>query len=163
MKNYRAWFYAVSALILCIILFSSCCKMADCERSYTRVTFVNLSNPKVTDTFYLRRYKLNTNFTIKLDTAIYIKNKNFYVVEFRRDSTVVSPITFNTPKLYFVDQGYDYELVLPAIGKVSRMSEIVEENFEERFCGMARQLCYTQIRSAKVDGVTYYGSAVIKN
>ena len=163
MKNFRAWFFSVSALMLFIVLFSSCCKRVDCERGYTKVTFINLSNPTVLDTFYLRRYKLNTNFSIKIDTAIYIKNKNFYIQAHRGDSTVVSQIAFNTAKLFFVEAGYDYELVLPAIGKVSRISDVIEENFEEKFCGMARQLCYTSIRSAKVDGVIYNGTAVIKN
>src|SRR6478736_2203129 len=83
MESFTGRFYFASGLLLFVLAFSGCCKTADCARGYTHVTFSGWSIPTAYDTFYLRRYRLNTNFSDKLDTVIYIKNKNYEIVQFR--------------------------------------------------------------------------------
>ena len=156
--------YALLALVsLSAGLLSSCCKTVDCTPGYADISFVDMSTTDI-DTLYLRRYKLNTNFADKIDTAIYRLNQNLLISAVRRDTIILRPLESSTiTKTFFVEAGFDYELVMPATGKISRITNITMSNIEERFCGMAKRLCYAQIQSSKVDAVAYNVGVVIKN
>lgn len=157
-------FYALLALVsLSAGLLSSCCKMVDCTAGNAEIATVNLSTADI-DTFYLRRYKLNTNFAQKIDTVTFRLNENFWVVGNDMDTLrIQSFYNPSIPKQFWVDAGFDYELVLPAIGKISRITNVTMSNTEEKICGMARRLCYAQIQSSTVDGVAYNVGVVVKN
>lgn len=163
MTNLSARNYSVAFFLLLIGFLSSCCKTVDCTRGFTTVSFVQFMPPEL-DSFYLRRYKINTNFSVKQDTAIYRIGQNIFYKEHKRDTSVVQPVNLSTiPKLFFIEEGYDYELVLPSIGKISRITDVKEGNYEQKFCGMERRLCYTQIQTVRVDGILHQGSVIIKN
>jgi len=157
-------FYAILALVsLSACLLSSCCKTVDCTSGNAEIAIVNLNIPDI-DTLYLRRYKLNTNFGEKIDTTIYRLNQNLLISASRRDTVLLRPLeSSNILKSFFVEAGFDYELVLPATGKISRITNVTMSNTEEKICGMAKRLCYAKIQSSKVDGVAYNVGVVIKN
>lgn len=162
MTNLSVRNYSVVFFLLVIGFLSSCCRNVDCTRGFTTVSFVQFMPPDL-DSFYLRRYKINTNFSVKLDTVIYKIRQNIFYKEHKRDTSVVQPADLSTiPKLFFIEEGYDYELVLPSIGKISRITDVEEGNEEQNICGMARRQCYTQIRTVKVDGILHRGSVIVK-
>lgn len=161
MKNFRASFYFILTLILFMVFVSSYCRMRDCTLGFTTVTFLNLYRAD-TDTFCLRCYKLYTRFSLKIDIAIYSNVENMNYVNIKRDTIALRPLDLNVSP-FFIEEEVDFELVPLRIWKVGRITDVREENFEEKFCAMQRNLCYTSIRTANADGVTDSGSTLFKD
>ena len=157
-------FYAMLALAsLSAFLLSSCCKTVDCTAGNVEISTVNLSTADI-DTFYLRRYKVNTNFAQKIDTVTFRLNENFRVVGIDMDTlSLQSFYNPSIPKQFFVEAGFDYELVLPATGKISRITNVTMTSTEQKICGLAKRECDAQIQSSKVDGIAYNVGVIIKN
>ena len=160
-NKFIARILGLGCFLLGIVFLSSCCKTVECSRGFTTVSFVKKFPPDI-DTFYLRRYKLNSNFSVKIDSAIYKINQNIFVTEYKGDTVVMQKPISQEPKLFFIDAGYDYELVLPSTGELSRITEVIEGNYEQKFCGLMRKECKTEIATVKVDGISYSRTAIIK-
>ena len=140
---------------------SSCCKEINCTPGYATLSFVGFDIEDI-KTFYLRRYKQNTSFTERIDTTVC----SFTLPEFRQDSVVlkVSPNSGETlpSKDFYITGGYDYELVIPRTRQIFRITELIEENKQEKICGLSKRVCDTRIVGTKVNGTFYANQAVIR-
>lgn len=153
------------ALIIVIIIantliITSCCKRVKCTQGYIPLAFVGFDQNDM-KSFYIRRYKQNSSFTIKIDSVTFRQEELLF--KFSQDTVFVTVHESLLSKdKYFTQGGYDYEIVIPATSQVFSLTELLETNQEEKVCGMSRAVCNTIIRSAKVNGINYQLNAVIK-
>jgi hypothetical protein len=147
-----------SSVLMITGFFTSCCKTVTCEPGFATISFVGFSASEV-ETFYLRRYTKNTGFSVKVDSAVYKQGNIWY--DFKRDTIFAKPNEPVSSGMFFITTGYDYEVVLPSTGMVSRITEVAEQNYEQQFCGFAKPVCATVISTVKVNDVLYDGTAVI--
>lgn len=155
-KNVTA---AISILFLVSGFLSSCCKTYTCIPGSGTITLVNFPLNE-TQLIVLRRYQLNTNFTSKIDTVLYdISGYSTVLINPYGNNAGVTPSIRGYK--FFLEPGYDYEVVLPAARRISRITDVTATGFEQEFCGFAKPGCRTIVYSLKVDGVEYAGNAVI--
>lgn len=163
MKTLGVGIVGFLSFLLIMGLLSSCCKTVACKPGFASISFVGFNNSEIRE-FYLRRYRINTNFSSKIDTVIYRIGENLtyaYVIGGRDTIEVIPSSVTPAQRVFFIEAGYDYELVLPATGQVSRITEVAEQNYEQTFCGFAKPECNTVISSVKVNGVIFSGTAII--
>lgn len=147
---------------------SSCCKTTTCKQGSGTISLVGFPY-NASSTLYLRKYQLNTNFSVKIDTVEYTFQADEY--ERKGDTLLLDPYgpSFRRSIMnpiagykFFLEAGYDYELVLPYTGRTSRITDITETGVEQKMCFFSKHYpCNTVVNSLKVDGVQYAGSSVI--
>ena len=111
--------------ILIVILISnvtSCCRTEDCETGYLNIATINFSRQQ-SDTFIIRRYKVNTNFSLLIDTLLLARNVNTFYTDKGLDTSYV---IINESNLFRMNTGFDYILFFPATNTVRKISDITE-------------------------------------
>lgn len=136
--------------VICILIASitSCCKTVDCERGYLDIATINFTRQE-SDTFIIRRYKVNTNFGVLIDTLLLARNVNAYYNDIGLDTSSVLMYDSNPFK---VNTGFDYVLFFPATNTIRKISDIKETKNQQTLC-LRLKRCFNEINSYKVDGL----------
>lgn len=133
-----------------IASLTSCCRTEDCITGYLNIATINFSRQE-SDTFILRRYNVNTNFNLLVDTLLLARNVNTFYTDKGLDTSFVIINESNPLRL---TTGYDYELFFPATNTLRKISAISETKNQQKICATSNgKRCYNDIISYKVDGV----------
>jgi hypothetical protein len=137
--------------IICYFLLS--CKEFPCYPAISQLALISFSDVE-TDTLILRRYAKATNFTTLIDTFLINRSNSTY---FKSNDTLR---IFN---LFGGDQGlkskYDYEIYVPQLNRLFRITDIVEE-FNKTRSGPGEVVvhCSDPIKSYKLNGQLITGN-----
>ncbi|MBS1570766.1 MAG: hypothetical protein JST62_00010 [Bacteroidetes bacterium] len=133
-----------------IASLASCCRTQDCETGYLNIATINFSRQE-SDTFILRRYNVNTNFNLLVDTLLLARNVNTFYTDKGLDTSFV---IINESNPFRLTTGYDYELFFPATNTLRKISAISETKNQQKICSTSNgKRCFNDIISYKVDGV----------
>ena len=147
LKNIRmSCIYTV--IFILTVSITSCCKTVDCERGYLDIATINFTRQQ-SDTFIIRRYKVNTNFTELVDTLLLARNVNAYYSDIGLDTSSVLMYDSNPFK---INTGFDYVLFFPATNTIRKISDIKETKNQQTLC-LRLKRCFNDINSYKVDGL----------
>jgi hypothetical protein len=132
----------------------SCCKTIDCNTGrINEITAVNFPRQDLIN-FSIKKFNKNSNFTQPIDSMILSQGADYKLVPIATDTT---NIIFDKLVLRFpIEAGYDYEVFFPNGNTLRRVTEVTENKTSEKFCntGFAKNICYNNISSLKIDGVT---------
>ena len=137
-------------IFILVANITSCCKTENCESGYLNIATINFSRQQ-SDTFIIRRYKVNTNFSLLIDTLLLARNVNTFYTDKGLDTSFViisesNPFSLNT--------GFDYILFFPATNTIRKISEITETRNQQKICITSNgKRCFNDINSYKVDGL----------
>ena len=135
--------------ILFISCLSSCSRAYDytCENTSINPVFINFM-PSDLDTFILRKFAANSNFTNQLDTVVIVFGLSGYYTT-SHDTTLVR---LNSEKIS-IGYGFDYELYITAQNRIIKISEITSETRTETCHPVAKVACacYNRFFSLKKD------------
>lgn len=137
-------FFALAA----VIGFGSCRKNdKECSGKLPAVVFVNYS-PEQSDTLIFRRFNGNNQFSSLIDTILFVKNKITRTVV-GQDSTI---LTTPYPAFYETMSAYNWEVVVPGAGTITRISDFVysRETESEKSAG-----CHSFVKSMRVNDRVY--------
>ena len=137
--------------LLCFVQsFISCCREEDCETGYLNITTINFSQQE-SDTFILRRFKVNTNYNQFVDSLLLARDYNSNYTDNGLDTSFV--ILYETNP-FRISTGYDYELFFPSTNTLRRISGISEIKNKQTVClTKSGTRCFNDINSYKVDGM----------
>ena len=137
-------------IAICILIanLTSCCKTVDCEPGYLDIATINFTREQ-SDTFIIRRYKVNTNFNVLVDTLLVARNVNAYYRDMGLDTSSVLMYDSNPFK---VNPGFDYVIFFPATNTIRKISDIKETKNQQTLC-LRLKRCFNDINSYKVDGL----------
>lgn len=137
-------------LLIIISSFASCCKTEDCETGYLNLTTINFSQQQ-SDTFVLRRYKVNTDFNTLVDTLLIARNVNSFYTDNGPDTSFV---LINESNPFRLTTGFDFIIYFPSTNTLRKISNITETKNQQKTCATSNgKRCYNDITSYKVDGV----------
>ncbi len=137
-------------ILILIANVTSCCRTEDCETGYLNVTTINFSRQE-SDTFIIRRYKVNTNFNLLIDTLLLARNVNTFYTDKGLDTSFV---IINESNPFRMNTGFDYVLYFPATSTIRKISDIAETKNQQKICATSNgKRCYNDINSYKVDGL----------
>ena len=129
---------------------TSCCRTENCESGYLNITTINFRRQE-SDTFIIRRYKVNTNFSLLIDTLLLARNVNTFYTDKGLDTSFVR-ISESNP--FIMSTGYDYVLFFPATNTIRKISDITEIRNQQKICVTTNgRRCFNDINSYKVDGL----------
>jgi hypothetical protein len=138
------------AIILVIILLTSCTKEYDCVDTQISPAFVGYSSSDI-DTFVIRKFKISDNFQTLLDTSVITRSLSGHY-ETSNDTTIVSISISPNP----IKADFDWQLYIPAKNKTVLISNIVSEKRKGKrgfgiFSMDPGSDCINNIFSAKID------------
>jgi len=137
-------------LLIIVGSFASCCRIEDCETGYLNIATINFTSQQ-SDTFVVRRYKVNTNFNLLVDTLLLARNINSFYSDKGLDTSFV---IINESNPFRITTGFDYILYFPATNTLRKISDINETKNQQKICATSNgKRCYNDITSYKVDGV----------
>ena len=137
-----------TVIFILTVSITSCCKTVDCERGYLDIATINFTRQQ-SDTFIIRRYKVNTNFTELVDTLLLARNVNAYYSDIGLDTSSVLMYDSNPFK---INTGFDYVLFFPATNTIRKISDIKETKNQQTLC-LRLKRCFNDINSYKIDGL----------
>ena len=137
-----------TVIFILTVSITSCCKTVDCERGYLDIATINFTRQQ-SDTFIIRRYKVNTNFSVLIDTLLLARNVNAYYSDIGLDTSSVLMYDSNPFK---VTPGFDYVIFFPATNTIRKISDIKETKNQQTLC-LRLKRCFNDINSYKVDGL----------
>jgi hypothetical protein len=135
------------------ISFFVSCKETPCGRAFSPLGLKNFAAADF-DTVIIRKYKKTSDFTIRLDSVL-IKSGTYGFQQINNDAVI--PFTMGGENEFRSD--YDYEVYLPKINRLFRITGIVEE-FHSQKDGLfsnKKNYCYNPITSYKVNGLAVPG------
>lgn len=137
-------------LLITVGSLASCCRTEDCETGYLNIATINFSIQQ-SDTFIVRRYKVNTNFNLLVDTLLLARNINCFYTDQGLDTSFV---IINESNPFRLNTGFDYILYFPATNTLRKISDITERKNQQKICATSNgKRCYNDITSYKVDGI----------
>ena len=137
-------------IFIFVVNFTSCCRTENCESGYLNITTINFRRQE-SDTFIIRRYKVNTNFSLLIDTLLLARNVNTFYTDKGLDTSFVR-ISESNP--FIMSTGYDYVLFFPATNTIRKISDITEIRNQQKICVTTNgRRCFNDINSYKVDGL----------
>ena len=107
--------------IIFIFLFLHSCNRP-CSDNYINPVFVGFA-PSDIDTFILKEYKPNDNYTHLIDTFLITLNGKLSVATTSNDTTIVSLYINDFPS--YIHSGYDWQIYIPAKNKTVTISNII--------------------------------------
>jgi hypothetical protein len=144
-KSYQCIFF-----ISIVMSFASCCRTEDCEVGYLNIATINFTSQQ-SDTFILRRYKENSNFTLLLDSLLIARNIN---ANYSYQGLDTSFVSFYESNPFRLTTGFDYIVYFPATNTLRKISNIIETKNQQRICATSNfKTCYNNINGYKIDGV----------
>jgi hypothetical protein len=116
--------------IFFVILFSSCGKSLSCIDAVASLNFVSFAD-SATDSIILKKFIKDSGFTSLVDSIIITKNNSIYQ---KSNDT----LRIETPQSgdYFIDIHYDYEVYMPVVNRVFKITDIVQEQTEMHAGGL---------------------------
>lgn len=151
-KTYKYFF-----IIIILVNFASCCRTEGCETGYLDIATINFSTHQ-SDTFIVRRYKVNTNFTSLVDTLLLARNFNSFYTDKGLDTSFVTIYESNPFRL---TTGFDYLLFFPATNTLRKITDITETKNQQKICLTSNWTrCYNDINTYKVDGIVNNNSYI---
>jgi len=138
-------------LFICSILITSCCYNIDCEQSSLKFTLISFSASEM-DSLIFRKFEANSNFQIIKDSML-IGDINILHPYSHGDSVLLE--TYNSSYIKFqIQPGYDYQIFIPGVSKLIKISDIVEIPTQKKHCDISdgNHGCYNPIMSYKIDG-----------
>jgi hypothetical protein len=141
--------------IAIIFLFSSVysCGTYKCSQADgLKICTISLT-PEDIDTIILRKFTKGSGFTNKIDTLIMDSTNTFF--EFTRFSKDTSSLVIFKPDM-LIKSKYDYEIYIPAVNKLVKITEINEPRQKEKkgLFNTDKTYCVNVIQSYKIDGKT---------
>jgi hypothetical protein len=136
--------------IFFVIMFSSCGKSFPCIDALGVLNFVSLAD-SATDSIILKKFIKDSGFTSLVDSIIITKNNSIY--EKSNDTLHIEPPPLGE---YFIDTHYDYEVYMPVVNRVFKITDIVQEQTEMNEGGlfsMDKRVCVNPLKSYKVNGI----------
>ena len=130
------------------LIFSSCGSYPCSEAPGLRISPVSFTDAE-RDTIILRKFTRNNGFTGLIDTVIITtENTRFNVSNDTANIVAAAGDVFLSSK-------YDYEIYLPAVNKLTRISDIIEPQLEGKNTSLFntdKVACANTIQSYKKDG-----------
>jgi len=128
----------------CLLGFISCSRECPCELASAPFQVVSFS-PAESDTVIVRRFTKGTNFQTLNDSALIDRANSNYTL--RGADTLELGARDTTGH---ITSGFDYEIYIPAVNKLTKITKVTEE-YEEGRCGR----CSDFIKSYIKDGQAY--------
>ena len=133
-----------------MIVLSSCNKTVPCDKNQIIPVFIGFSSNDF-DTVILKKYKKGNNFTLPIDSAIFLKNgvdsNRFYTFS---DTTIINFNTVCCTKANLIPE-YDWQLILPNKKYTISISDI-ESPQTDISCFMGKCSCVNPINSIVENG-----------
>ena len=146
-QSVRAFLFAI--LVILFFGMSACRSYTyNCTDSSLSTTFIGFTQAEI-DTFYLRQYVANTTYSSLLKTDTVGRSRNLSLYQ-RNDS--IDAFTYGVQS---ISAGSDWELIIPAVNKTIRISNIVSEKRQGKktntIFSFGPGSCINPIYSAQVD------------
>lgn len=127
---YKNIVYVFLSIIVCVSGYG-CAKDVPCKDDKIQLSFIGFSSTEI-DTFIIRKYKSEDNFSTLLDTVKIYDSKQTYVVTYKatNDTIDVSILDGFTGE---IKPGYDWIIYLPRISRTIKVSAIVSEQITKRY------------------------------
>jgi hypothetical protein len=138
--------------IISVLMLVGCCYEVDCEQDNLNFGLVSFLQTDI-DTIVFRKYGANSNFQSLKDT-MQITNINVLTPAVSGDTVLF--LTSSTPSTNIKFQlvaGNDYEIFIPGVNKLTRITEILEQKTKRKNCDISdgNKTCYNPIISFRVD------------
>ena len=150
--------FIISVIVLCTLL-SSCTMRVPCDNGNIKLGFVAFSDT-ATNSVIIRQFKKASGFKILVDTVLITKAIGAYN---KSNDTLQVEYSFNkklgyTSSNYGLTSEYDYEIYLPAIGKIYQISDIEEEyKMQKKGFTSDNSKCDNYIKAYSVNGEKIIG------
>ncbi len=139
-----------SLVICCSLVYSfSCRRKCPCNPASVPIQMVSFLKSEI-DTIIVKRFTKGTNFQILQDSVL-VDNSNCYYIQRGFDT-----IELATKSLIgHIKSNFDYEIDIPSLNRVSKISDIVEIQIEGS-CGK----CSNSIVKFVMKDQTYYNDRI---
>ena len=136
------------ASIFFVILLSSCGRSRPCIDAAAILNFVSFAD-SATDSIILKKFIKDSGFTSLVDAIIITKNNSIY--QKSNDTLHIEPPPSGD---YVIDIHYDYQVYMPVVNRVFKITDIVQEQTEMNAgISMDKTVCVNPIKSYKVNGI----------
>ena len=140
------------ALPLLLVLISSCKKDFPCLEPHPILKFVAFTDAE-TDSIVLKKYVKSSNFSSLVDSTIIDQSNSTY----EKSNDTLHIFTANGGD-YPLDIQFEYEVSLPAVSRVFKITGITEQQTEIRKgVSLDKTVCINPVISYILDGQTISG------